>query len=200
MVLLTNCVITAVRGTWKTTSNLIGAVNNRAVIVRTQRTLPIFSRTLQHADRKVVRAPISVMYNVVADVDKYYEFIPYCTKSVVTSKTNKTAKAKLSIGFGPVQEHYNSTLVLNDPTYVKSICTEGKLFNLLDCTWKFAPGPQPDTCIVNFHIIFEFRSLMYTKLANMFFNEVVKKMVTSFESRAMAQQKKVDNVINDDVC
>jgi len=144
-----------------------------------------FSRVITHKEKKIVPVPIDIMYDVVCDVDKYKEFIPWCTKSIVTSKTVKTAKADLAIGFGPVQEHYKSTLVFNKPKYIKSICSDGRLFKLLDCTWKFSEVPKSSNTFVSFDVEFEFRSIMYTKLAQVFFDEVVKKMVSAFEKRAM---------------
>ena len=147
----------------------------------------MFSKTLTHSEKKVIRVPIEVMYDVVADVDQYKDFVPWCTKSITTTKTKKTAKAQLSVGFGPVTEHYNSTLVCNRPYYLKSICTDGKLFNMLECTWRFAEGKTPKSCVISFDVSFEFRSLMYTKLAKVFFDEVAKKMVVAFEVRAKQQ-------------
>lgn len=144
----------------------------------------MFSKTLSHKEKKLIPVPLEVMYDVVADVGQYKEFVPWCTKSLVTHQTKQTAKAELAVGFGPVQEHYKSTLIYNRPKYIKSICTDGKLFNMLDCTWKFSKGLSPSSCIIAFDVSFEFRSIMYTKLAQMFFDEVVKKMVVSFEARA----------------
>ena len=148
-----------------------------------------FSRVLTHKEKKIVAVPIDVMYDVVWDVSRYKEFVPWCTKSVVTAQTQKTAKADLAVGFGPVQEHYKSTLIFNKPKYIKSICSDGKLFNMLDCTWKFSEVPSSSTTIVYFDVEFEFRSIMYTKLAQVFFDEVVKKMVSAFEKRALQKCK-----------
>ncbi|CAK8691694.1 unnamed protein product [Clavelina lepadiformis] len=147
------------------------------------------TKQLKHSDRKCVAVPMDVMYKVVADVDSYKHFIPWCTESIVTSRSDKSARAKLTVGFGPIQEHYVSTLVFNKPQYVKAISSEGRLFHLMDCTWRFTPGPSPSMCFINFDVIFEFRSRMYTKLANMFFNEVVKKMVSAFEKRAIQEHR-----------
>ncbi|XP_002123094.2 coenzyme Q-binding protein COQ10 homolog A, mitochondrial [Ciona intestinalis] len=150
-----------------------------------------FSRTLRHNDRKVMNIPVEVMYNVVADVEKYVDFVPWCSKSIVRSKTENSANAKLVVGFGPVKEHYNSRLIFKQSKFVKAICTEGRLFNLLDCTWKFYPGNSPSSCIVDFNVVFEFRSLIYSRLATMFFNEVVLKMVSAFETQAIKQHRKI---------
>ena len=155
----------------------------------------MFSRTLTHKEKKIISVPPDIMYDVVADVSQYKEFVPWCTKSVVTLQTKQTAKAELAVGFGPIQERYKSTLIYNKPKYIKSICTDGKLFNMLDCTWKFSEGISPSNCIISFDVSFEFRSIMYTKLARMFFDEVVKKMVVAFETRAkqilLEQKRKV---------
>ena len=148
-----------------------------------------FSRILNHSEKKVVPVPVDIMYDVVCDVENYKEFVPWCTKSIVKAKTSKTAKAELAVGFGPVQEHYKSTLVFNKPKYIKSICSDGKLFNMLDCTWKFLECPKTSSTIVTFDVQFEFRSIMYTKLAQVFFDEVVKKMVSAFEKRALHQYR-----------
>ena len=156
-----------------------------------------FSNVLTHSEKKNVPVPINIMFSVVNDVDRYEEFVPWCTESSVMSRSKNTAKAKLTVGFGPIQEHYKSTLIFNEPKYIKSICSDGKLFNMLDCTWKFSNTPDSLNTTILFDVTFEFRSIMYTKLAQVFFDEVVKKMVSAFEKRAIQkhkeQQKLIDN-------
>ena len=144
----------------------------------------IFTKVLQHSEKRKVSVPVNVMYNVVLDVDKYKDFIPWCTKSSVVFKSKQTARAKLAIGFGFIQEHYNSTLIFKESKYIKAICTDGLLFNMLDCTWKFSEGPLPSSTNIEFDVSFEFRSMIYSNLAQKFFDEIVKKMVAAFENRA----------------
>jgi len=161
--------------------------NCKPKVVLIQSTRSASHRTLSHNERKLVRIPPNLMYETVKDVDNYVNFVPYCISSVVTSETESHSRAKLSVGFGPITENYTSALRFEKPLYVEALCSDGKLFNSLNCMWKFKPVKSPDMCIIDFHVDFEFKSSFYSKIANIFFNEVVKTMVTAFEKEAKRQ-------------
>ncbi|XP_044188549.1 coenzyme Q-binding protein COQ10 homolog, mitochondrial isoform X2 [Thunnus albacares] len=147
---------------------------------------PISTRRMEYTECRTLRYTPEQMFNVVASVDQYQHFVPWCKKSQVMKGRNGDIRAELEIGFPPVVERYTSEVTVIPNHQVRALCTDGSLFNHLETVWRFAPGhkDQPDSCKVDFYVSFEFKSLLHSQLAGIFFDEVIKKMVRAFESRA----------------
>lgn len=129
------------------------------------------------------------MFDVVADVRKYKEFVPWCTNSTLLYSRQgppDNEKYQMEIGFPPISERYTSNVTLVRPNLVKAVSTEGRLFNHLTTEWKFSPGLKNNakSCTLDFSVSFEFRNVLYTKMSQVFFDEVVRQMVNAFLKRA----------------
>jgi len=126
------------------------------------------------------------MFDVVQDVERYQDFLPWCHSSVVTSKGKGFLKGDLVVGIPPFVESYTSNVTLVRPQIIKAESTKGKLFNELTFVWKFSPGlkGKPQSCIIDYHVSLEFRSSIASQAANVFFNKVVRAMTEAFYNEA----------------
>lgn len=126
------------------------------------------------------------MYQVVADVENYYKFVPFCKKSMVYNKKEGSLMADLVIGFPPLNERYTSFVTMQQPGLVKAECSDGRIFSYLLNHWEFTPGVKdiPQSCVIDFAVSFEFKSAIHSQLANFFFDQLVIQMEKAFIDEA----------------
>lgn len=134
-----------------------------------------------HAERRVLPYSPEQLYELVADVGRYPEFLPWCVGAHVRRRTEQELVADLTIGFGPFRESFTSRVALDRPRQVRVQYERGP-FRHMNNTWTFDPDPRG--CLVNFWVDFEFRSRLLQAAIGAVFNEAVKRMINSFLKRA----------------
>lgn len=134
-----------------------------------------------HAENRVVPYSQEQMYNLVADVAAYPQFLPWCVGSRIRTQTETEIVADLTIGFGPFRESFTSRVVLERPHLVQVKYERGP-FKYLNNNWMF--DPDPAGCRVRFFVDFEFRSRLLQSAIGVVFNEAVRRMVNAFLKRA----------------
>ncbi len=134
-----------------------------------------------HAEKKVVPYRPDQLFDLVADVAKYPQFLPWCVGARIRSRTAKELVADLTIGFGPFRESFSSRVSLDPPSHIK-VRYENGPFRYLNNEWNFTPDPRG--CVVGFFVDFEFRSRILQKAIGVVFNEAVRRMVNAFIKRA----------------
>ncbi len=144
-----------------------------------------------HAEKRVLPYTPEEMYALVADVERYPEFLPWVSAARIRKReTNarglETFTADLMIGFKMVREKYTSRVTLDPYRTVDVAYVQGPL-KYLNNHWTFHPLPQPNGethCEIDFYVDFEFKSRVLQNLIGALFNEAVRRMVGAFETRA----------------
>ena len=134
-----------------------------------------------HAERKLLPYSPEQMWDLVADVDCYPQFLPWCAGAKVRSRSETELVADLTIGFGPFRESFTSRVTLDRPRRIE-VTYENGPFRYLNNQWTFEPDPKG--CRVSFFVDFEFKSRLLQKAIGVVFNEAVRRMVNAFLKRA----------------
>ncbi len=134
-----------------------------------------------HAERQVVPYRPDQLFDLVADVGRYPEFLPWCVGARVRSRSETTEVADLTIGFGPFRESFTSRVALERPHRVK-VAYENGPFRYLNNQWTFTAVSAGTE--VAFFVDFEFRSRLLQRAIGVVFNEAVRRMVAAFLRRA----------------
>ena len=136
-----------------------------------------------HAEERRLPYTQQQLFDLLADVARYPEFLPWCTACRITKREGNVIEADLMIGFKMVRERFTSRVTLSAPGRVDVQYLDGP-FRYLNNHWVFKP--TDDGCVIDFYIDFEFRSRILQRLMGPLFNEAVRRMVSAFDTRARA--------------
>jgi coenzyme Q-binding protein COQ10 len=136
-----------------------------------------------HAEKKVLPYTQAQLFDLVADIERYPEFLPWCVGARIRERKGDEILGDLLIGYKMVRERFTSRVVLSRPDRIDVSYSEGP-FKYLTNHWLFIP--QEEGCLIDFYVDFEFRSRFLQGIVKVLFNEAVKRMVGAFEARAHA--------------
>ncbi|MEQ8698433.1 MAG: type II toxin-antitoxin system RatA family toxin [Bauldia litoralis] len=136
----------------------------------------------KHRETRTLPYSPEQMFDLVADVERYPEFLPWVVGARVDRRADSNAfQADLLVGFKMIRERYTSQVELDRPNRIDVTYTRGP-FRYLENHWQFEP--HPEGCRIDFYLDFEFRSRLLQRIMGSLFHEAVKKMVSAFEARA----------------
>ena len=121
------------------------------------------------------------MFDLVADVARYPEFLPWVVGTRVRSDSDTEMTADLLVGFNALREKFTSRVEKVRPAMIKVHYLDGPMRDL-ENVWKFRSTPEG--CEVDFAVSFTFRNAVFEALAGQYFNRAFRKMVSAFEARA----------------
>ena len=128
------------------------------------------------------------MFKLVADIESYPVFIPWCRGVRMTSKNRDEVRqfeileADMQIAFKVFSESFSSRVSLDELAGEINVEHLSGPFKFLRNRWVFTDAQNG--CLVNFEIKFEFKSRFMQRVIGVVFNEAMKRIVRSFERRA----------------
>jgi coenzyme Q-binding protein COQ10 len=138
----------------------------------------------RHSETKHLPYTPDQLFDLVADVRRYDEFLPWVTAVRVRSSSETEMVADLIVGFGAFKERFTSRVHKERPNRILVEYVEGPLRYLTN-EWRFDAAPQGGTD-VHFCVDFAFRSRLFESLAGAMFDRALRKMTGAFEERAAA--------------
>ena len=128
----------------------------------------------------------SQIYDMVADIEKYPEFLPWCSNARIINRKNNILEAELVVSYKKFSQNYISKVELSPPDELGHCSIEVKAitgpFKHLINKWEFI---KTDTgCNINFLIDIAFSNIIFEQLLGSFFDNASTKMVSAFEKRA----------------
>lgn len=137
--------------------------------------------------RRVRHSPVQ-MFQLVADVEKYPEFLPLCEALRIRRRVQsgeggiETLVAEMSVGYKAIRETFTTRVTLDEPRLrIQVEYVEGP-FSYLENRWTFKPDPLG--CLVEFYITYEFKSRMLGLVMGSMFDRAFRKFAEAFEERA----------------
>ncbi|MCC5979698.1 MAG: type II toxin-antitoxin system RatA family toxin [Salinarimonas sp.] len=140
-----------------------------------------------HTAKRVPYTPIQ-MYELVADVEKYPEFVPLCESLRVRRRTQSgegvvILVADMSVGYKSIRETFTTRVTLDRPRLRIDVEYIDGPFRFLENRWKFLSA-EDGASDVDFHIAYEFRNFALGMLMGAMFDRAFRKFTNAFEDRA----------------
>ncbi len=141
----------------------------------------------QFSTKRRVRHGATDMFDLVADVEKYPQFVPLCTAMRVRSRTPKNdttvVVAAMTVAYKVVSQTFTSRVTLNKPNLVILVEYLDGPFSRMQNRWTFRPTGE-NACEVEFFIDYEFKSRTLAMLMGAMFDTAFRKFSAAFEKRA----------------
>lgn len=143
-----------------------------------------------HSEQRVMPYSAQQMYDLVADVGRYPEFLPWNSAARIRSRAlqvdgSEVLEADLVISFKVFRERFGSRVTLwPERSRIDTEYLDGP-FKYLRSWWQFADR-EGGGCDVEFFVDFEFRNALLQKVIGVVFDEAMRRIVRAFEDRAKA--------------
>jgi coenzyme Q-binding protein COQ10 len=142
------------------------------------------------SSKRRVNHSASEMFDLVADVERYPEFVPLCRALKIRQRTSRPdgteiVVADMTVSFKLVREAFTSKVTLDRPNLKILVEYLQGPFSNLENRWSFEPKSD-GACDVGFFLAYEFKSRMLAMLMGTMFDTAFQRFAVAFEKRADA--------------
>lgn len=141
----------------------------------------------QFETHRSVRHTPDQMFDLVADVERYPEFLPLCEALTVKSRKERDGKillvADMTVGYKSIRETFTTQVLLNRAERVIDVKYIDGPFKYLTNRWRFAEAPDGG-CTIDFFIDYEFKSRILGAMMGAMFDRAFRMFAEAFETRA----------------
>ncbi len=136
---------------------------------------------LQHHETRILPYSSEQLFDLVLDIAKYPEFLPWVVGLRVRDRQPGLIHAELAAGYKIYTERFTCNVSYERPKSIHVDYIKGPLKHLTN-DWSFTD--VPGGCQITFHVEFEFKSFLFQSVAAQFFDMALSKMTEAFEQRA----------------
>lgn len=138
---------------------------------------------------KIIHHSAQKMFDLVADVESYPEFLPMCEDLKIRSRKEEDNKilliADMTINYKFFREYFTTSVFLDQKNKIIDVHYISGPFKYLDNKWRFYASEDPEhSCVVSFFIDYAFKNPMFSMLLSALFDSIFKKFTDAFEKRA----------------
>lgn len=134
-----------------------------------------------HTDSRIIPAPLDAVYALVADVERYPEFLPLWREAEIVRRWDGGYETQQVIGLGPIRERFTTRTLLMPPNRIE-VTSDDRLFRTFYIHWDFAVVPRG--CRIGIALQWEVASPRLQRAIAILMPGVARSMVDAFERRA----------------
>lgn len=148
----------------------------------------------KHNETRALPFTAAQMFDLVADVARYGEFLPWVAGVRIKSDSDSEMIADLLVGFKAIKEKFTSRVQKDRPHMIRVDYLDGPMKYLLN-EWTFRDAPGGG-CEVDFMVDFQFKSRVFESIAGQVFDRALMKMTDAFVARAEALYSSAPGIIS----
>jgi coenzyme Q-binding protein COQ10 len=136
-----------------------------------------------HSESRIVPFSARQLFDLVMDIEKYPQFLPWCIGARINSKSKNDLNADVIIGYKVFREVFSSRVHFTSPKEIEVEYLKGPMRHLHN-KWVFRDLKE-NQCKVDFYVDFSLKTKMFESLVDQFFHMALVRMINAFELRAI---------------